>query len=67
MDLKEVNVLTLKKGDILVIKLKTNIGGTQKDKLKNQVQALLLKAGVSRNVPIMFLGPDLDIEILRKE
>jgi hypothetical protein len=67
MDLKDVNVLTFKEGDILVIKLKTNIHDIQRDKLKDQVQRILMAAGVSTEVPIMFLGPDLDIEVLRRE
>lgn len=67
MDLKDVNVLTLKEGDILVIKLKRNISNSEKNELVDQVQRLLTTAGISTDVSIMFLGPDLDIEVLRKE
>lgn len=67
MELKECEILTLKEGDILLIKLNRDVGRNEQYELKNKIQTILLHAGVSRKVPVLFLTPDIDVSILRQD
>lgn len=59
----EIAKLTLKLGDVLVIRLKEWVKSHQEERINDAMKELLAKAG-HPDTQVMVLGPDINLEIL---
>lgn len=63
---KEINRLSLKKGDILIFKIPRKVSPAIIERMQVYVKAVMKEAGLS-GVPFLALSDEVDIKIVSKE
>lgn len=64
--IKEINKLTLKKGDILVLKLRKKISPGTREKMSAQVKDVMKRAGMI-GAPFLLMSDDVGVKVICKE